>query len=108
MNWNSARLMPWLRSAYCGLALYLANSESQAASFSGGMAPVTGRHSVIERPEPVKRVAPPTITIASTRMATMKSHVAVGRERSSFRNEVICPPTDMGNKAQLGPRGCGE
>ena len=62
--------MPWLRSEYCGLALYLANSESQAASESGGMAPVTGRHSVIERPDPVSRVAPPTATIAMTSPAS--------------------------------------
>ncbi|GJD81531.1 hypothetical protein NBEOAGPD_4784 [Methylobacterium gregans] len=63
--------MPWLRIRYCGVSRYLSNSAAQSAAESGGTAPVTGRHSVIERPEPVSRVAPPTATIATTRAATM-------------------------------------
>jgi hypothetical protein len=62
--------MPWLRSAYCGLARYFSNSASQAASESGGIAPVTGRHSVIESPDPVSLVAPPTATIRTTSAAS--------------------------------------
>ena len=33
-------------------------------------APMTGRHSVIDRPDSVSRVAPPTSTMASTSAAT--------------------------------------
>ena len=65
--------MPALRSWYCGLARYFSNSSAQAASESGGSAPVTGRHSVIERPEPVSRVAPPTTTMTKTSAATIQS-----------------------------------
>src|SRR5262245_15420081 len=35
--------------------------------------PVTGFHSVIERPESVSRVAPPTRVMATTRSATQES-----------------------------------
>ncbi len=37
-----------------------------------------GCHSVIERPEPVSRVAPPMLTIRNTSAATMKSHARTG------------------------------
>jgi uncharacterized membrane protein YeaQ/YmgE (transglycosylase-associated protein family) len=55
----------------------------------GGITPLTGFHSVIDRPEPVSRVAPPTITMHSTTKATANSQMATGRERSDRRNEVI-------------------
>ncbi len=38
------------------------------------MAPVIGFHSVMERPEPVRRVAPPTVTITSTSAISTSSH----------------------------------
>ena len=44
----------------------MANSPAHAASSIGGSAPVTGRHSVIDSPESVSRVAPPTPIIATT------------------------------------------
>jgi hypothetical protein len=37
-----------------------------------------GCHSVMERPEPVRRVAPPMLTMTQTRAATTKSHVLTG------------------------------
>ena len=43
--------MPRLSSRYCGIAWYFSNSACHCASLSGGNAPVTGFHSVIERPE---------------------------------------------------------
>ncbi len=61
---------------------YFWNSASHAARPSGGKAPVTGRHSVIDRPDPVRRVEPPSTTIANTRAATAKSHTATGRDIS--------------------------
>ena len=57
--------MPLLMNRYCGMCWYFSNAACQAAADSGGRAPVTGRHSVIDRPDPVSRVAPPTITIGS-------------------------------------------
>ena len=57
--------MPRLSRSYCGVPWYFANSACQSASESGGIAPVTGRHSVIDRPEPVSRVSPPTSTISA-------------------------------------------
>ena len=65
--------MPSFSNWYCGLARYLPNSSAQACAESGGIAPVIGFHSVIERPEPVSRVAPPTTTIRKTRPATIQS-----------------------------------
>jgi ammonia channel protein AmtB len=40
------------------------------------MAPSSGFHSVIERPESVSRVAPPTATMAITSAATLQSQAA--------------------------------
>ena len=71
--------MPWFRASYCGVARYFSNSESQAAASKGGSAPVTGRHSVIERPEPVSRVMPPITIIATMRAKRMESHRAMPR-----------------------------
>ncbi len=59
--------MPAFISRYCGLSRYLSNSAAHWVSFRGGTAPVTGRHSVMERPESVSRVRPPTTIIAITR-----------------------------------------
>ncbi len=50
------------------------------------MAPVTGRHSVIDSPDPVRRVEPPRTTMANTRAATANSHTATGRDISWSRN----------------------
>ncbi len=55
------------------MALYFSKAASQSASLSGGIAPSSGFHSVIESPDSVKRVAPPTTTIAKTRAATKNS-----------------------------------
>jgi hypothetical protein len=52
------------------MAWYFWNSACHCVSESGGSAPITGCHSVIDRPDSVSRVAPPTSTIASTSAAT--------------------------------------
>jgi len=83
MYWNSAMLMPALTSTYWGMALYLSNASTQSAWLIGGRAPMIGFHSVIDRPEPVSRVAPPTTTMANTRVAQKNSHSATARLRSS-------------------------
>lgn len=46
--------------------------------------PVIGRHSVMERPDPVSRVAPPTMTVAATIAATIQSQMRTGRIVSSL------------------------
>ena len=51
---NSPSVMPLLRCRNCGMVLYLSNSACQAASLSGGNAPVTGFHSTIDRPDSVE------------------------------------------------------
>ena len=66
--------MPLLTWWYCGICRYLANASGQSACDSGGMVPTIGFHSVIDRPEPVSRVAPPTLTIRNTSAATASSH----------------------------------
>ena len=63
-------VMPSLICAYSGICLYLANSSSHSVWESGGMTPWTGFHSVIDRPESVSRVAPPTMTSANSTRST--------------------------------------
>ncbi len=57
---------------------YLANSAAQAAGDSGGRMPVTGCHSVIERPERVSRVMPPITTMTKIMAQQNRSHTAIG------------------------------
>src|SRR5215510_167325 len=71
---KSERVIPALRSRYCGMAWYFSNSACQAAASSGGTTPVTGFHSTIERPDSVRRVAPPTTNVATISAATASSH----------------------------------
>ena len=53
--------------------MYFSNASSHCAWLNGGSAPVIGFHSVMERPDSVSRVAPPTTTIANTSAATHHS-----------------------------------
>src|SRR6516225_8824035 len=76
---NSSRLMPALCSRYCGMVLYLSNSACHAGASRGGITPVTGFHSTIERPDSVSRVAPPTTTVTNIRAATASSHSRTAR-----------------------------
>ncbi len=61
--------------AYSGIALYFSNAASQSASLSGGMAPSSGCHSVIDRPLSVRRTAPPTTIMQKTSAATSSSQM---------------------------------
>ena len=71
-----SRPMPGCSSAYCGIVLYSANSRCHSASESGGKAPDSGAHSMIDRPEPVTRVAPPSTTMPQIIAATTNSQAA--------------------------------
>ncbi len=48
-----------------------------------------GFHWVIDRPESVRRVAPPTTTMPNTRTATTNSQMATGLERSERKKDVM-------------------
>src|SRR5258705_363505 len=78
---NSPRLIPALRSRYCGMAWYFSNSARQPDAFSGGTTPVTGFHSTIDRPDSVSRVAPPTTSVTNISAATASSQRRTARRR---------------------------
>jgi hypothetical protein len=60
--------------------LYFSNASTQWLSVNGGMAPSSGFHSVMDSPESVSRVAPPTITMQKIRKATAQSQIATAGE----------------------------
>ncbi len=78
MRLKAPRLMPLLTCWYCGICRYLSKASCQSASDSGGTMPMIGFHSVIDRPEPVRRVAPPTLTSRKTSAATVSSQTRTG------------------------------
>ena len=63
--------------AYCGICLYFSKASAHWASVIGGIAPIMGFHSVIDRPEPVSRVMPPMTTIRKTMAALANSQIAM-------------------------------
>ena len=71
-------VMSWLRSLNSGVSLYFSNVPAHWASFRGGSAPTSGCHSTMESPEWVRRVAPPTTTMAKTRAQQASSQAATG------------------------------
>src|SRR5260370_5999233 len=76
---NSARFIPVLSSRYCGICWYFPNSVIQAASDSGGTTPVTGCHSVIDRPDRVRRVMPPVPNLANISAPQPNNHNTTAR-----------------------------
>ena len=87
---NSSKFIRLLSCLNSGLSLYLANSCSQASSSRGGKEPVTGRHSVILRPDSVRRVNPPKTTIPKTLAAEPSSQYATDLELVSGHDEALC------------------
>ena len=77
--------MSGLTCANCGICLYFSNSAAQVAASIGGIAPVTGFHSVMDSPEPVSRVAPPSAIIATT-----MTNSSISQTRTQPR-PVLCP-----------------
>mgnify|MGYP007051632478 CR=1 FL=1 len=76
-----------------GVSLYFANSSNQSSCESGGMTPVIGFHSVMLRPDSVRRVTPPTTTMAKTRVADAMSHPPTtgGARVGSGASAAACP-----------------
>ena len=72
-----------------GLSLYASNSEFHADSLRGGKEPVTGRHSVILRPDSVSRVRPPKTTMPKTLPALRSSQIATLRFEVAGHEEVL-------------------
>ena len=70
---------PWFTSSYCGIFWYSANRRCHSASDSGGSVPISGAHSMIDKPEPVRRVTPPKTIMTRIIPATVNSHRATGR-----------------------------
>src|SRR5271168_4903235 len=73
---NSSKLIAKWTAWYSGISLYLANTAAQSAAESGGTTPTTGFHSVIDRPESVSRVMPPTTTIRKINAQQTNSQAA--------------------------------
>src|SRR3972149_6944201 len=76
---NSERLMPVLTFWYSGVCLYLSKVASHCGALSGGIAPMMGSHSTIERPERVRRVTPPRTTLMKTSAQQAKNHRTMRR-----------------------------
>src|SRR5919108_5396176 len=88
---NSSNVIAKWTARYSGISLYLANAAAQSAALSGGTTPTTGFHSVIDKPERVSRVIPPTTTIRKIIAQQMKSQAATEPDRGSVRAPVATP-----------------
>ena len=82
--WNPRSPMPGCRIWYWGICLYRANRCSQSAWDRGGRTPETGAHSMMDRPEPVRRVTPPSTTMTKIMKQIANSQIA----RSRFAERV--------------------
>src|SRR3984893_8997236 len=71
--------MPAFIRRYCGMCWYFSTSATQDAAESGGRVPVTGCHSVIDRPDRVSRVMPPITTITKIMPQHTSSQTATAR-----------------------------
>src|SRR5271165_3968482 len=105
---NSFKLIARWTARYSGICLYLANSAAQSAEESGGTMPTIGCHSVIERPERVSRVTPPTTTIRRISPQQRKSHAATEVIRrcslapvEGLRNAVLSAEIDNARFSQV-------
>src|SRR5262245_51402676 len=75
---NSSRVIAKWTARYSGICWYFANSVAQSAEENGGTMPIIGFHSVIDSPDSVSRVTPPTTTIRKMRPQHRNSHAATG------------------------------
>src|ERR1700730_15126849 len=75
---NSSKVIAKWTTRYSGICWYFANSAAQSVAESGGTMPITGFHTVIDRPERVSRVMPPTTTIRAIIAQQTKSQATTG------------------------------
>ncbi len=80
-----------LISRYSGVCWYRRKACSQSAWLSGGIAPLTGFHSVIDRPLSVSLVIPPTTTIRKTSAATANSQFETASGRACRAGSAAIP-----------------
>ena len=84
--------MPALTSWYSGVCRYLSKASLPLrASASGGSVPTIGCHSTIDSPEWVRRVTPPTTTIANTSAQQTRSHATTARGDDAGRGAADAP-----------------
>ncbi len=85
-RWNHSQKKIYLKSETSiqkfsflnsGDFLYRSKTRSHSASLSGGSVPIMGRHSTIDRPEPLRRVMAPMIIMQNTAAQQVKSHVTI-------------------------------
>src|SRR6266498_2155493 len=79
MNLYSSRVIDELTWMNSGDFWYLANSSCQACWLKGGTAPMIGFHSVMDKPERVRRTDPPKTVCAATMKAKRKSQDITAR-----------------------------
>lgn len=89
-----------------GVALYFSNSTFQSSSLSGGMIPVTGRHSVMLSPDSVSRVTPPTMMTAKTNADEKRSQLptAGGANTGSLESFALGWAVSVDKKREAGNR----
>src|SRR4029078_1111163 len=80
MNLKSGKVKEEFRYLYCAICLYFSNAICHSCSFMGGRVPMIGFHSVIERPEPVNRVIPPSKICMMIIKTPISNQIATGRE----------------------------
>ena len=90
--WKWPSVMSGNRDSHiAGSACTSRTPPSRPPGQSGGITPVTGFHSVIDRPDSVSRVAPPTTTIRNTSAATLQSQCATAPPRPRTWAAAIWP-----------------
>src|SRR5690242_7826764 len=92
MPLNSESVIAWFTSRNSGVSRYFANASFQSEADSGGTAPTIGCHSVIDRPECVSRVMPPTTTIANTSAQHARSQPTIIRRASTCARGTTTSP----------------
>lgn len=76
---NSDKVIELLTMIYSGIFLYFSNSTIQELSDKGGNIPIKTSHSVIDSPESVILVAPPTKTNINSKTRRLEAQII--RER---------------------------
>ena len=79
MNLKSCNEKSGLSKWNCGVWVYLWYSFNHCCWLSGGKVPVKKSHSVIDNPEPVRRVMPPRITCTNNITTPIETQMATGR-----------------------------
>ena len=79
MTLNSLKVIVGNNRLYCGISLYKENTCCQDSFVNGGKTPVNNSHLVIDKPESVNLVSPPTIIIDET-----KTKIMINQKDSKF------------------------